>query len=892
MTVTGALLFDQCRQFLTDGALPLGGGLVTFYKAGTNTKQDTFSDQAFMNPNPNGITLNAAGRFADPDTGEPISIYVDPSKAFKIRVQDSDGVDVKGWPLDNVTALGFNPSTLVETDTSGSQVAYPLATIFKKQGIYLDQFFPDDGKDYGDGVNNVFAILQTAINETAAAKQRLILPVPSNFYKLSHASGVGIFTPDHTYVEHLEGAWIRPDTQTAGGGWFSNRNGTPEDITQFAWLNPQIDLSDQDKTDPLFKGDNIFGFATGPGSGATVKVRGIRIEGGIFRGARAQFKISGGPGGKDINFEEGAIDCVCDGNRHEDSAYATFISPTQNIIGGLTDTGRKFITDIRFTNQHVKQCGWAFQAFSDNQVVGNIPPSDAGEQSVLWHGVVVDSGHYPDRTPGSGALANPHQKTGIFAVEGVSNVRIEAKVSNSNGFPSSTYPGGGTAFPDTYPPIGGDVSLHTEYVGGGLSGNVGAVLWGWGRNLIANIEANGNYDDLWNFSRIRAAVANANAYASKQYATGAFNQNINITHSGNIKSIVRTGQPNYTGLAVATSANTIQLQVSDRPSRDNELIGLYVFITAGTGKGQFSQIYGYDSATGIVTVGSAFSTVPDTSSMYYIGSITNSGGSVAATSTNSVTITPVLNAQNNYFIGYEFIPTDGANAGQVLVVSASDGTTGVLTFLTNFGSTQLVGGDWILASKVRPGDTDISANVTVTCGAVSDLPVHESANIYSNIILDCKNGGAIGAFGTVPQGNLVDVSNGYNTLSGANGERIIAGIVRPRILRGKSYTLADDTVLVLDVSAHSFGAVIIHSNTSLLSNAVRYRANSTATTAVLWGETVSGMSTIFAVTTGALTNGTSDGTDGAFNVSCTNAGLLYIKNRRGVSIDFTVRFED
>lgn len=82
-----------------------------------------------------------------------------------------------------------------------------------------------------------------------------------------------------------------------------------------------------------------------------------------------------------------------------------------------------------------------------------------------------------------------------------------------------------------------------------------------------------------------------------------------------------TGSATNAGTAQAGAASTITL-ASAASSSDDYYNGSVITITAGTGEGQTRVITDYVGATRVATVGSAWTTTPDSSSVYDV-----SGGS-------------------------------------------------------------------------------------------------------------------------------------------------------------------------------------------------------------------------------------------------------------------------
>jgi hypothetical protein len=87
-----AFLTPQPRiRFFDEEGVPLAGGFVYTYAAGTTTPLPTFTDQSGSTPNPNPVPLDSDGG---------ASIWFD--GAYKIDVKKSTGVSLQGYPVDNV----------------------------------------------------------------------------------------------------------------------------------------------------------------------------------------------------------------------------------------------------------------------------------------------------------------------------------------------------------------------------------------------------------------------------------------------------------------------------------------------------------------------------------------------------------------------------------------------------------------------------------------------------------------------------------------------------------------------------------------------------------------------------------------------------------------------
>jgi hypothetical protein len=92
----GALLPWVKPQFLTAAGVPVAGGFLFFYTAGTTTLQATFADVDLTTPNTNPIILDSGGQSATP-------IYLQ-AIGYKVRLLAANGSQL--WERDNVEDLG------------------------------------------------------------------------------------------------------------------------------------------------------------------------------------------------------------------------------------------------------------------------------------------------------------------------------------------------------------------------------------------------------------------------------------------------------------------------------------------------------------------------------------------------------------------------------------------------------------------------------------------------------------------------------------------------------------------------------------------------------------------------------------------------------------------
>ena len=120
-------------QFFDNSGVPLNGGLLYTYAAGTTTPQTTYSDSTGATPNANPIVLDSAGRVA----GE---VWLTTGLNYKFVLKTSTGTtlwtndNIAGVPASSITSLRINGSTsgyvdLVAVPVAGANtITFPAAT--------------------------------------------------------------------------------------------------------------------------------------------------------------------------------------------------------------------------------------------------------------------------------------------------------------------------------------------------------------------------------------------------------------------------------------------------------------------------------------------------------------------------------------------------------------------------------------------------------------------------------------------------------------------------------------------------------------------------------------------------------------------------------------------
>jgi hypothetical protein len=105
-------------QFFTNSGVPLSGGKLYTYAAGTTTPAVTYTSSSGATPHSNPIILNSAGRVA---TGE---IWLNPSP-YKFLLKDSNDVLIATY--DNISGIGAASYQIDNFTGTGAQTVFTLS---------------------------------------------------------------------------------------------------------------------------------------------------------------------------------------------------------------------------------------------------------------------------------------------------------------------------------------------------------------------------------------------------------------------------------------------------------------------------------------------------------------------------------------------------------------------------------------------------------------------------------------------------------------------------------------------------------------------------------------------------------------------------------------------
>jgi hypothetical protein len=241
--------------------------------------------------------------------------------------------------------------------------------------------------------------------------------------------------------------------------------------------------------------DNAMGFAWG--------AKRVSIDGGHIRNIDPLKMVPRSLGGKGINFEQGVTDGSISGTVVEDAHIGFFISGTD---GTHTNGATRATVGIRVRDIVSRRCGAALVC-ANLDLASGISGEGDDVQAVINGLTYEDCGHAPYRIVGVA-----QEKSGSIALLGVNGLIL----SNVTGYQSATF---APVYPTTY---------GTE-CGFGLSGDIGAAVWGHGRNItLTDHHHHGDFDAAIHIGRCRALGDDAPASGQVTQALGWMVSNFNV----------------------------------------------------------------------------------------------------------------------------------------------------------------------------------------------------------------------------------------------------------------------------------------------------------------------------------------------------------------------------
>ena len=186
MAVTLSPLGGVAAQFFNNDGVPLSGGLIYTYLAGTNTPATTYTTGAGTIAHSNPIVLDSAGRVP---TGE---IWLSDSVAYKFVIKDSSANLIGTY--DNIVGINSNfvnhtASQEIQTATAG-QTVFTLTTMAYQPGTNSLSVFVDGVNQYGPGAQYAF-VETSATSVTFASGLHVGASVKFTTAVINNIGGIG-----------------------------------------------------------------------------------------------------------------------------------------------------------------------------------------------------------------------------------------------------------------------------------------------------------------------------------------------------------------------------------------------------------------------------------------------------------------------------------------------------------------------------------------------------------------------------------------------------------------------------------------------------------------------------------------------------------------------------
>lgn len=167
MAVNLSFLGGAGWQFFDNNGVPLSGGKLYTYQAGTTTPTPTYTSYTGLTPNANPIVLDSAGR-------PPEQIWVPPAQNIKFVLKTSADVDI--WTKDNIPPFAQSSAANLDFIAAGTGAVTRTA-----QNKMRDIVSVKDFGAVGNGIANDTTAFQNAVNSGTSG-----VYVPSGSYVLTN----------------------------------------------------------------------------------------------------------------------------------------------------------------------------------------------------------------------------------------------------------------------------------------------------------------------------------------------------------------------------------------------------------------------------------------------------------------------------------------------------------------------------------------------------------------------------------------------------------------------------------------------------------------------------------------------------------------------------------
>lgn len=575
MAVSLSLFAGAGAQFFDNTGLPLAGGLLYTYAAGTTTPAGSYTDYTGTILNPNPIILDGAGRV-------PNEIWLTVGSTYKFVLQTSAAVQIGSW--DQISGAA-NSSSL--SGGAANQIVYQSAT-----GVTSFVTAPTTASTFLEWTGSAFAWATsgtgTANNIAGGAANQILYQTGSGATSFLSAP-----TTSNTYLQWTGSAFT----------WAASTSGGPSLTANQTWT-----------------GSNVFaGSTTSGGAGTTINGSNNSVNSAVFQcydntyGQKVAFQqyayggntygIIGGGSGLIINLgssEPGTELVVINGtgtfpytsNAYSlgtssnlwSTVYASTISATTgNFTGYVSGTWDGNAVGVNYGGTGLTSVGASGNVLTSNGTTWvSSPPSGGG-------------GGVTSITANSPLSASASTGAVTLSISGVPTLSANNTWTGVNTFTSnevSTYSGGISA-----PAFQVDVS-----------GTLGAALFQetYGSSTYAVVAGNGGTILGYGTSEpgTYVAVADANGFYPNSAGTGLLGTSSKYWGGGN-----------FGGGNTSSFASTIFSQATGSNG-----IAMLTYAPSGTESN-------WDAVIGSSSEGLAYFSVGSLSSPTSIGSITYNGTS-------------------------------------------------------------------------------------------------------------------------------------------------------------------------------------------------------------------------------------------------------------------------
>ena len=393
------------------------------------------------------------------------------ARANRLMSFDADGNPRVQFPsADSATQLRID----LAEDDGGSLIGYKrnsVNAISRTVQQMLDKSFvtPQEFGAVADGVaDDTLAIQRTW--EYCSANKKPCLMTDGDYHITDQLRILS-----NLHVMFSNNAWIKPSTWAATGAFITNVNiddVADSYVENVLFENTQLDGININTTD--LGNSNAIGIARGAVD--------VKFLGGTIKNVKYSFNFPGGAGGKAIGVEQGVNGFFASNFWIENCSVGIF---SQGVPGVWTDGTPRSAVGIHFSNIHCENTeAWGF--FAGVTTGGDDPSGDFAEQMVMVSNITYHNcGHAPNRPIGT-----DHKKSAPLVFAEASGVQIDGVEGYND--------------PD-YPMVNPGYPTDPALIGFGLSGPIGAVMWGWGRNCsVKNVRHYGDVDAIFHIERARA----------------------------------------------------------------------------------------------------------------------------------------------------------------------------------------------------------------------------------------------------------------------------------------------------------------------------------------------------------------------------------------------------